>query len=118
MNTTVQQKGLSLVAFLVGALIFVIVAIFGLKLIPAYMQDAKIVNLFNAIKHDPDMARASINEIRASFAKRSVIDSITAITPEQVDMTDAGVLISHYSVSIPLVGNASLLLDFNPQSGS
>ena len=81
------------------------------------MQDAKIVNLFNAIKHDPDMSRANLAEMRASFARRATIDAVTAITPDKIEMTDAGILTAHYEVKIPVTGNISLLLEFDPKSG-
>ncbi len=117
MNSITKQRGIGLVAFLSGAIIFIIVVIFGLKMIPAYMQDAKIVNLFNAIKHDPDMSRASLAEMRASFARRATIDTITAITPDQIEMAEGGILTARYDVKIGIAGNVSLLLEFNPRSG-
>lgn len=112
-----QQRGISLPIFLAGALVFIIVVIFGLKMIPAYMQDAKITNLFNAIKHDPDMSRANLAEMRASFARRASIDTVTAITPDQIELADGGILTARYDVKIPVAGNVSLLLEFNPRSG-
>lgn len=116
MNTLVQQRGFSIFSFLVTAILFVFVVIFGLKLIPAYMEDAKITNLFNAIKHDPDMSRAGLAEMRNSFATRAVIDNVTVIKPEQIQMTDTGILTAQYNVKIPVGGNISLLLEFNPRS--
>ncbi len=110
------QRGLALAPFLFGAVVLIIVVIMGLRMIPAYMQNAKIVNVFNAIKHDPDMANANLDQMRASFAKRATIDTITAITPEKIEQTDGGVLIAHYTVILPLIGNASLMLEFTPRS--
>lgn len=117
MNTPIQQRGFSMFNFLVGSLLLVLFVIFGLKLIPAYMEDAKITNLFNAIKHDPDMSRASLAEMQASFARRAIIDNVTAVKPEQIIMTESGILTAVYSVKIPVGGNISLLLEFNPRSG-
>ncbi len=116
MKAAQQQRGVALFNFLVGAMLLILLVIFGLKLIPAYMEDAKITNLFNAIKHDPDLSRASLGEIQASFARRSSIDNVTAIKPEQIQMIDGGILTVSYSVKIPVGGNISLLLDFNPRS--
>ena len=111
-----QQRGLALVPFLIGALLFILVVILGLQLIPAYIQNAKITSTFNAIKHDPDLAHAGLEQMRTSFVHRASIDSITAITPEKIDLTEGGILTAHYTVLIPLVGNVSLLLEFNPRS--
>ena len=38
----VQQRGITFGGFIFGAFVLVVVSIFGLKLIPAYMQDAQI----------------------------------------------------------------------------
>lgn len=121
MNTVMpaQQRGIGFGGFVLGAFIVVLVSIFGLKLIPAYMEEATIRNVFNTITHDPDMQKASMREIRSSFDKRANIDRITAIKAEDIEIaSDNGRLhlSAAYSVKIPLTGNVSLVLDFNPTS--
>ena len=122
MNTAmpVQQRGIGFGGFILGAFLLVLVSITGLKLIPAYMQSVQISNVFNVIAHAPDMQKASPREIRISFEKRASIDAITAIKAEDIEITsDNGnlVLSASYSVKVPLVGNVSILLEFNPSSG-
>jgi len=112
----IQQRGFALVPFLIGAVVLILVVILGLQMIPAYIQNAKIVSVFNAMKHDPELAQANSDQMKASFSRRASIDSITAITPEKVELTEGGVLTARYTVLIPLVGNISLLLEFNPRS--
>lgn len=113
------QRGLSFSGFLFGAVILILVSITGLKLIPAYMQDAQIKNLFTVIANDPEMQNASLRDIKMSFSKRSSIDDIKAITPDDIEIVKEDgrlVLSASYSVKIPLVANVSLFLDFNPTS--
>ena len=121
MNTAmpVQQRGITFGGFIFGAFLLVLASIFGLKLIPSYMQDAQIKNLFNTISHDPEMQKASPRDIRNSFDKRASIDGIKAIKAEDIEISsDNGKLSlsASYSVKIPLAGNASLILEFNPTS--
>jgi hypothetical protein len=121
MNTTMpmQQRGITLSGFMIGAFLFVIVAIALLKLIPAYIQDAQINSIFKEIAHDPDMQKATPHDIQVSFEKRATIDDITAIKPSDVDISSDGdtpVLSANYVVKVPLVGNISLYLEFNPSS--
>jgi hypothetical protein len=121
MNTTmpIQQRGLTLGGFIIGAFVLVIVAITGLKLVPAYIQDAQINSIFKDIAHDPDMQKATPHDIQVSFDKRASIDAITAIKASDIDISSAGdtpVLSANYVVKIPLVGNISLYLEFNPSS--
>lgn len=114
-----KQRGVSFSGFIFGAVILVLAITTGLKLIPAYMQDAKIGNLFTVIANDPEMQKASPREIRMSFSKRASIDSITAINADDIEITSNGgrlVLNASYAVKIPLAGNISLYLDFSPAS--
>jgi hypothetical protein len=114
-----KQRGLSFSGFIFGAVILVLAITTGMKLIPAYMQDAKIGNLFTVIANDPEMQKASPRDIRMSFSKRALIDSVTAINAEDIEITSNGgrlVLSASYAVKIPLAGNVSLYLDFSPTS--
>jgi len=116
-----QQRGLSFGGFIMGAFLLVIASIFVLRLIPAYMQNAKIEKMFVDIKRDPDMQKASPHEIRVSFGKRATIDDVTAIKPDEIEISGAGgegilVLRANYTVKIPLIANISLLMEFNPST--
>lgn len=114
-----KQHGLSFSGFIAGVFVLVLASIFGLKLIPAYMQDAKIRNLFVVIANDPDMQKATPRDIRLSFDKRADVDDIRAIKAEDIQIDKDGerlVLSASYPVLIPLAGNVSLYLEFNPSS--
>jgi len=116
-----KQRGLSFSGFIFGAFALVLLGIFGLKLIPAYMQDATIKNLFVAIANDPEMQKASPGTVRMSFSKRSLIDNVTAIKAEDIEVASDGgrlVLSASYAVKVPLAGNVSLYLEFNPSSAN
>lgn len=116
-----KQRGLSFSGFIFGAFALVVLGIFGLKLIPAYMQDATIKNLLVAIANDPEMQKASPSTVRMSFSKRSSIDDIKAIKAEDIEITKDGdrlVLSASYAVKVPVGGNVSLYLEFNPSSAN
>jgi len=114
-----KQRGLSFFGFIFGAVILVLVSITGLKLIPAYMEDMKISNLFTVIANDPEMQKASPRDIRMSFSKRASIDNISAINAEDIEIASSGgrlALSASYAVKVPLVANVSLYLEFSPAS--
>jgi hypothetical protein len=114
-----KQQGLSFSGFIFGAFAVVLLGIFALKLIPAYMQNAQIKATFTAIANDPDMQKATPRDIRESFNRRSAVDNIKAIKAEDIEIISEDgkpVLSATYSVTIPVGGNVSLYLDFNPSS--
>jgi hypothetical protein len=121
MNTAMpaQQRGLGLGGFVFVAFLLVLLSITGLKLIPAYIQNARISAVFAEIVRDPNMDKASPREIRNSFDKRASIDAITSIKSEDIEIASDGghlELSASYAVKVPLFGNASIILEFNPSS--
>jgi Tfp pilus assembly protein PilV len=120
MNTLAgKQRGISLAGFVLIAIGVIFVAILGMKMVPAYVHSAQIAQIFKTIASDPAMRNATIKEIKDSYSKRADINYITDITAEDIDVFkgDGEISISaNYSVKIPLVGNITLVLDFNPSS--
>jgi len=114
-----HQRGLSFGGFVFGAFMLVLVAITGIKLIPAFIQNAQINTVFAEIVRDPNMAKASPREIRNSFDRRASIDAITAIKSDDIDIASGDgqlELSADYSVKVPLFGNMSILMEFHPSS--
>jgi hypothetical protein len=123
MNTALswQQRGIGFNGFIIGAFLLVLLSITGFRLIPAYMQEAKIKNIFESIAHDPDLQKAGPREIMVSFEKRASIDSVTAIKSSDIEISNEDgkpVLSASYSTKIPLIANISLLIEFNPSSAN
>ena len=114
-----KQYGVSLSGLLIVAALLIFGVIGGMKLIPAYMQNAEIKNIFDAIVRDPGMQKASTKEIQMSYSKRALVANVTAIKPDDIEVNKDGGSISlsaSYSVKAPLAGNVSLLIEFNPSS--
>ncbi|MDD5058584.1 MAG: DUF4845 domain-containing protein [Sideroxydans sp.] len=114
-----NQRGFSFLGFFFVVAVVISAVIVGLKLIPAYIQNVEINQIFNQIVSDPAMTSASSNEIRQSFSKRAYLERITVISAEDIEIEKGEVplrLSASYSVKIPLIANITLLLDFNPSS--
>ena len=114
-----RQRGVSLFGLLIWSAILILAAIGGMKIIPAYIQDAEIKNILSTIVNDAEMQGAQSKDIRESFSKRAMMNNINVVTANDIEIVkDArGLSLSiSYQVKIPLVGNASLLLEFNPSS--
>lgn len=113
-----QQKGVTFSGFIVVIVLLAAAAIFSMKLIPAYMQNAKIQKAFDAIVRDPEMQNAQIKDIRMSFFNRAVtMDSVTVINQDDIEISKENgtlTLSASYNVKVPFAGNVSLLIEFNP----
>ncbi len=119
-NGAEKQRGLTFANFLLMAILFVFLAIFGMKIIPAYVENRTIVHILDTIAHDPEMENALPSDIRNSFYKRALMNNINVISENDIQINKppaGGLLLSvKYNVKIELVGNASLLLEFNSSS--
>lgn len=114
-----RQQGIGFAGIFMIIVLGLFVAISAMKVIPAYLHNQEIVHIFTAIANDPAMQSASIKDVRASYYKRATMDSITEITAEDVQVDKSGgslVVSASYVVKIPVAGNASLIIEFNPSS--
>jgi len=115
-----QQRGVTFGGFIIILILLAVAAIFSMRLIPAYMENGKIQKAFDAIVHDPAMQTATVAEIKNSFYKRAIaIDNVDTLTAADIEIGKEGgtlTLSASYSKKIPLAGNISLLLEFNPSA--
>lgn len=114
-----KQRGVSLEGTLVVIVLLIFVGVAAMKLVPSYMENGTIQKIFDAIVQDPEMQGAPVKAIRESFEKRAMMNNIKTVSASDVEIGKEGGSLSlsvSYTVKIPLVSNASLLLEFNTSS--
>ena len=114
-----QQKGVSLSGLLMWSVVLVMVAIFGMKLIPVYIEYASIQKALVGIASDANFKDTKPRQIRESFIKRSQIDNISAVSAKDIEIKKENkqrILEINYSVTVPVVANISLFIEFNATS--
>jgi hypothetical protein len=113
-----KQTGLTLSGLLATLAVVVVLGVFGLKLIPSYIEYAKSKAAIVAIAGDRSKS-SSVNEIRKAFDARANIDDISAVKASDLEVTKEGndVVISFsYRKEIPIAGNVGLYVDFAARS--
>lgn len=114
-----RQQGIGGIGLILLIAMGLFAVVLGLKLIPAYMHNSEVVHIFRAIAADPEMQNASVKDIRASFEKRAMMNNLSEVKAEDIQIDKEGaslVLSASYAVKISVAGNASLLLEFKPSS--
>jgi Tfp pilus assembly protein FimT len=112
-----RQRGVTLSGLLIWMFILVVLALFGMKLIPAYMEYGTAKNAIQAIARDRQASTPQ--EVRRAFDARAQIDDITAIKSSDLDITkDAGgvVIAFAYRKEVPLFANLGVYIDFAANS--
>lgn len=112
-----SQQGLSLVGLIVTFVIVVFIALFGMKIVPSYLEFRSAKNAIDALAHSPG---GTPTDIRRNFENRSVIDGIEAVKSSDLDITKQGnqVVISFaYRKEVPLFQNVGLYIDYRATAG-
>ncbi|OFZ88264.1 MAG: hypothetical protein A2V78_07600 [Betaproteobacteria bacterium RBG_16_64_18] len=108
-----NQRGLSMVTFLVVAVLVVFGAIGGMKIGPAYLEYAKVKKAVAAVALEG--RTGTVADVRKGFDRRAQIDDIDVIGGADLEVSKEGgdVVVSFaYTKKIGLVGNVSLLIEF------
>lgn len=112
------QLGVSLGGLLVGGVLFIVLAMLGLKLAPSYIEFFAVKKAIVALG---DEARNGANAaaVRKGFDNRATIDAIDSVKGSDLEITkDGGDLIVSvaYRKEIPLVANIGVYINFSAAS--
>lgn len=112
------QGGVSLMGLIVVSALLIVVALVGMKIVPAYMEFFSIKKILTSMKQEP-LNEMSASEIKKSFDNRATIAYVSVINSSDltIEKTSSGTVISvEYQVVKPIVGNVSALIDFSTSS--
>jgi hypothetical protein len=113
-RTARKNAGLTVTGLIIVLFILVVLLLFGMKLIPAYIEYATAKKTIDALARDRT-AVSSPADARRLFDNRAQIDSITVIMGADLDITKDGnslVIGFAYRKEVPLVANVGLYIDF------
>jgi predicted membrane chloride channel (bestrophin family) len=114
MQRRAQQGGLSMLGFLFVAVVVVVCVMIGFRVTPAYIEYYSVQKaLAQALVDAKDLN--STAEVRAAFQKRvdaGYIESVSARDLEVVKTRNDITASASWTRKLPLVANASLLLEF------
>src|SRR5687767_1478960 len=114
-----KQLGIGMTGFILICFLLVLVAILGFKLFTPYMQYYTIQKTFKTLASNPEVKNGTRRDVMTWWARSTVIDNITAINGDDIEVTKEGnemVISAAYSVKVPLFYNVNLLIDFAPSS--
>jgi Tfp pilus assembly protein PilX len=113
-----KQQGLSLVGLIIGLIVLAMVALFGMKVIPSYLEFRSAKNAIDAIARE--RPGSTVADVRRAFENRSAIDDINTVRPSDLEITKEGnaVVISFaYRKEVPLFNNVGLYIDYAARAG-
>ena len=115
-----KERGLSLIGLLIISTLLIAAALVVIKTIPALTEFWNIKKIVSTMASQGDLRNpGGAADIRKSFDRRAIIDSVTDITGKDLTIQKVG---DGYSVSfayesrVKLFGNVSLLFEFQGTS--
>jgi hypothetical protein len=112
-----RQRGISITGLIAGVIILFVLALFGMKVIPSFMEFRTAKNGIEAIAREKQ--GASVADIRRAFEARATIDDITSVKPTDLEITKEGseiVIAFAYRKEVSLFGGVGLYIDYSAKS--
>ena len=104
-----RQAGVSLIGLIVVLIILAVVALFGMKVIPSYMEFRGMKNAIQAIARE--RPGGAPGDIRRAFEARSNIDGFESVKPQDL-VVEKGSISFAYRKEVPLFTGVGLYIDY------
>ena len=110
-----RQRGVSIMGLLTGLVVFIVVALFAMKLLPSFMEFRTAKAAIEIIGKQAQNAA----DVRRAWEARSAIDNITSVTAKDLEIGKDGnqmVIAFAYRKEVPLFGPVGLYIDYAANS--
>jgi hypothetical protein len=109
------QYGVSIMGLLVILVVLIVVALFGMKIIPSFLEYRSAKSAIEIV------ARTAQNpaDVRRAFENRATIDNIVTVRPQDLEISREGgqmVVAFAYRKEVPLFGGVGLYIDYAANS--
>jgi hypothetical protein len=109
------QRGVSIMGLLMALVLFIIVALFAMKLLPSFMEFRTAKTAIEIISKQAQNA----NDVRRAWDARAAIDNITSVSAKDLEITRDGnqvVIAFAYRTEVRLFGPVGLYIDYAARS--
>ena len=114
-----KQQGMTFIGLVLVIAVVIFLAVIAIKVVPAYIEFSSVKNAIKYVAKDAKFATMSKKEIANAFDKSASTGYITVIKGSDlvIEKNETGnVVTADYQVTLPIVANASVLLDFHATS--
>ncbi|HXZ96832.1 MAG TPA: DUF4845 domain-containing protein [Burkholderiales bacterium] len=114
-----RERGLTMTGFLTLSIVLIFAAFLVFRLLPPYLEYFAVQKAVDGVARDLDLQTATSRDVRGAFDKHALIDNITTITGEDLEIVRQGddvVVNANYSVKVPIIANVAACIDFQASS--
>lgn len=116
-----KQLGVSLSGLLMFSVVLIFVLLLGFKLFKPYAEYFALQKIFRTLAVKPEVRNGTKRDFMAAWAGYAQIEGISSINGDDIEVTKEGTNVyvsASYQAKVPLFKNFTLLIDFNPNSGT
>jgi Tfp pilus assembly protein FimT len=113
-----RQGGISLTGLIVVLIVLAVVALFGMKVVPSYMEFRSARGAIQSLARETQ--GASPADIRRRFEARATIDDIESVKPADLEISKQGnevTIAFAYRKEVPLFTGVALCIDYHARAG-
>ena len=118
MNRWHHQKGMTAIGWLLVLGLIAFFTLITLRLVPAYLEFAKVTSVLESLQNEPGITRKTRGEIIQMITKRFDVNDVYQVDAKQVKITkEKGVLTVsiNYERREHLVANVDVVTTFDKQ---
>ena len=110
-----RQRGLSLMALIIGFVILIVLALFAMKVVPSFIEYRTTKTAIEILARSAQTPA----DVRRGFDSRAAIDDIQTVSAKDLEITREGnqlVIAFAYRKEIPLFRGVGLYIDYAANS--
>lgn len=114
-NTRTNQRGLTLISWLVVLVFLLFQIVIAMNVLPVYMTDSTVKTVLEGMTTDSSTGNMTTKELKSSVLKRLNISSVYSIKPEHVKVKkgrNGNTITVDYEPRGPLIGNLEYIVHF------
>lgn len=111
-----REQGLTMISVALILGLIACVTLLGLRIVPIYIEHAKVVNALAAVEETIDIETKSKSEILSSLHKRFNFNYVYHVEDDDISIIKQGNYLKvdiEYEVVETIVGNLSVLVEFH-----
>src|SRR5699024_4914225 len=115
METMHNQRGLSLLGYIVILVLVLFFTYIGIKLVPVYLNHMALMSEVTAVASEPGTANRPPSAIQRDLVRRLKISYVDYVEPQHITIErgDKPQLVVQYEVEKHLMGNIDAIIRFN-----
>ena len=119
MTPVSQQRGLTMISWLVVIVFLLFQAVIAMNVIPVYLTDSIVKNIIESLPTDMNARQASTKELKGMVSKKLSINNVYTVKPEHIKVKKGrgeNIVTIVYEPRGKLIGNLEYIVLFQHEA--